>query len=309
MFLIILISTVLIDIWYNSFMFVALSIYFFILGVIIGSFLNVVILRYNTGKTIGGRSACMTCKTKLTWRELIPIFSFLFQRGRCKTCKTKLKLQYLFVELTTGILFLVNFIFWVYHASSSIELLISFGLTTCILACMIVIFVYDLRHKIIPDLFSYTAWGLSVLFVIAHILFQDVSTKSFIDIGSTYTTVQDNLISITNIIAGLSFYSVIWLIWRLSKGRLIGLGDAKLLLSIGTILGFIYGLSSIFISVWIATLYAIYILLKHNLSKRGKHITMKTEIPFGPFLIIGFLIVYFFGIDVTGIGMIVENFS
>jgi prepilin signal peptidase PulO-like enzyme (type II secretory pathway) len=71
----------------------------------------------------------------------------------------------------------------------------------------------------------------------------------------------------------------------------------------------VYGLSSIFISVWAGSLYGIFILFKARLRNGGKHITMKTEIPFGPFLILGFLIVYFSKIDVTNLGFILENFS
>jgi len=271
-----------------------LLIYFFVLGLVVGSFLNVVILRYNTGKTCSGRSGCMSCKTQLTWKELIPVCSFLFQKGKCKTCKTKLSLQYPLVELSTGILFTLNLWYWLSKALSFPHLIISVGITTCILALMIVIFVYDVRHKIIPDLFSFTAWGLSVVFVVMQLMLNIIPT---------------NIGAFLYVLTGLFFYFIIWSIWKVSKGRMIGLGDAKLLLSIGTLLGLVYGTSAIFISVWIGTLYALYILLKQYLSKRGKHITMKTEIPFGPFLIIGFLIVYFFRIDVTSISLILENFS
>jgi prepilin signal peptidase PulO-like enzyme (type II secretory pathway) len=295
-----------------------LLIYFFLLGIIVGSFLNVVILRYNTGKGIKGRSMCMSCKTQLTWRELIPVLSFVFQKGRCKTCKTKLNIQYPLVELSTGILFALNFYFWLQNATSYTHLFFSLALTTCILALMIVIFVYDLRHKIIPDLFSFTAWGLSVVFIFTiAVIPAPVSTSagsvgiqsydSWIPAFSGMTAVQS--VVLTHVLAGLFFYFIIWALWKLSKGRLIGLGDAKLLLTIGTMLGFVYGLSAIFISVWIGTLYAMYLLLKHYLDKRGKHITMKTEIPFGPFLIIGFLIVYFTHIDVTNVSLIFQNFS
>ena len=292
-----------------------LLIYFFLLGIIIGSFLNVVILRFNTGKTTRGRSACMSCKTTLTWRELIPVLSFLFQKGRCKTCKTRVSVQYPLVELATGILFVLNFWYWLGTANSLPELVLSVGLTTSILACLVVIFVYDLRHKIIPDLFSFTAWGLSIVYVVM-MSFVGGGTSAFTDTVNTQmyrtwipafagmTTVST---VIPSIFAGLFFYFIIWAIWRLSKGRMIGLGDAKLLLTIGTLLGFVLGLSAIFISVWIATVYAGYLLLKQYLNKKGKHITMKTEIPFGPFLIIGFLIVYFTQIDVTNIGMILEH--
>jgi leader peptidase (prepilin peptidase)/N-methyltransferase len=231
----------------------------------------------------------MSCKTQLTWKELIPVFSFLFQKGRCKTCKTKLNRQYPLVEFATGVLFATNFLFWINNTTSMYELLIGIGITTCLISVLITIYVYDVRHKIIPDQFSFTAYGLSLAYIFL---------------------LSNNIQGIVlHLAAGFSFYAVIWLIWFISRGRMIGLGDAKLLLSIGTILGFVYGLSSIFISVWIALIYSIYLLLKHNLSRRGKHITMKTEIPFGPFLILGFLIVYFTQIDVTSISSIFENFS
>ena len=299
-------------------MLIVLLTYFFLLGIIIGSFLNVIILRFNTGKTSRGRSACMSCKTTLTWRELIPVLSFLFQKGRCKTCKTRVSVQYPLVELATGILFVLNFWYWLGTANSLPELVLSVGLTTSILACLVVIFVYDLRHKIIPDLFSFTAWGLSIVYVVAQALVSVIPAKAGIQVYRAWipafagmttagTWVTTLFAVIPNILAGLFFYAIIWAIWRLSKGRMIGLGDAKLLLTIGTLLGFVLALSAIFISVWIATVYAGYLLLKQYLNKKGKHITMKTEIPFGPFLIIGFLIVYFTQIDVTNIGMILEH--
>src|SRR3989338_3567698 len=81
------------------------TILFLVLGLIIGSFLNVVIYRYNTARTLGGRSACMSCQKVLCWYELIPLISFLALGGRCKYCKTKISKQYPAVELLTGIIF------------------------------------------------------------------------------------------------------------------------------------------------------------------------------------------------------------
>jgi prepilin signal peptidase PulO-like enzyme (type II secretory pathway) len=288
-------------------------VYFFILGLIIGSFLNVVILRHNTGKSTGGRSACMSCKTQLTYKELFPVFSFLFQKGRCKNCKTKLSWQYPLVELATGILFAANFYYIFQQTTTMFELIVSVGLTSCIWALMIVIFVYDLRHKIIPDVFSFTAFGLSAVYVfLSTFIFENnlfIVTNTFGTNAEVYRAWIPAFAGMTTLGAGIIFYLAIYILWKLSKGRLIGLGDAKLLLSIGTILGIIYGLSAIFISAWIGLVYVIYLLLGQRLRKGSKHITMRTEIPFGPFLILGFLIVYFTKIDVTNISFILENFS
>src|SRR4051812_24315811 len=93
-----------------NFMLIILSIIFFIFGIIIGSFLNVVILRYNTERNLGGRSACMSCRNTLAWYELVPLFSYIFQRGRCMNCKTKISAQYPIVEFITGILFMALFL-------------------------------------------------------------------------------------------------------------------------------------------------------------------------------------------------------
>ncbi len=84
----------------------------FLFGIIIGSFLNVVALRFNTGVGINGRSMCMSCGTKLTWRELIPLFSFLFQKGSCKTCKSKISWQYPLVEFMAGAFFVLILLYF-----------------------------------------------------------------------------------------------------------------------------------------------------------------------------------------------------
>ena len=107
----------------------------FVFGLIIGSFLNVVIFRFNTRRSffsaLGGRSGCMTCQNQLLWYELLPVFSFLGLRGRCRNCKTKISIQYPLVEILTGFLFVAVFLRFqslVFFLSSFRDLFI-FGLT------------------------------------------------------------------------------------------------------------------------------------------------------------------------------------
>lgn len=289
-------------------------IYLFLLGLIVGSFLNVVILRFNTGRGIGGRSGCMTCKRTLSWFELIPVVSWIMQLGRCRGCRTKISVQYPLVELVTGVLFAGNFFYIFTQVQSYLELIIYTLITTLMWIFFIIVFVYDLRHKIIPDVFSFTLWGIAIVFT--------VSSRACLGISWLYCETPKQVRGDMNflfndiflqtglhILAGLFFYSCIWVLWKVSKGTWIGLGDAKLLLSIGTVLGFVYGLSAIFVAFWIGTFFAIILLLKQRLSKNSKHITMKTEIPFGPFLIVGFAIVYFTGIDVTNVGILLEYYA
>jgi prepilin signal peptidase PulO-like enzyme (type II secretory pathway) len=90
---------------YNYHMEFLVAAAFFVFGSIIGSFLNVLILRFNTGATFGGRSKCFSCGRELRWYDLVPILSFLFLRGRCRFCKSKISLQYPTVELITGLIF------------------------------------------------------------------------------------------------------------------------------------------------------------------------------------------------------------
>ncbi len=283
-------------------MFSIFLIYFFLLGVIIGSFLNVVILRHNTGKTVGGRSSCMTCKTTLTSKHLIPILSFVFQKGRCAFCRTKISWQYPLVELATGILFALNFYIVYLQSKSLTEFIFTYIISSAILALFVAIFVYDKKHRIIPDTFSFPAAILSLVYVISTVfVFNNSSFWINVTEGTLYWWL--------NIGAGLIFYVLIYLLWKLSQGRLIGLGDAKLLFTIGTVLGIVYGLSALFLSFWMGSIFAILILLKQRLSNNSGRITMKSEIAFGPFLIISFLIVYFLKIDVTNLSFILENFS
>ena len=258
-----------------------------ILGTIIGSFLNVVILRYGTGKTVGGRSGCMTCGYRLRGIDMIPVLSWLFLRGKCRTCHYKISKQYPLVELGTGILFALLFSYSMgYTVITSIAAAV-FVWNAIIFSILIVIFVYDLRHKIIPDGLVFIFIGMSLAQTLYHL-----------PIGFWGETLP-----MLNLFAGPILALPFLLIWIFSKGRLIGFGDLKLMLGIGWFLGLAVGLTAIFFAFWIGALFAVIFMLISNLNSQRKGITMKTEIPFAPFLIVGAILQFFLALDLVGVTM------
>ena len=255
-------------------------IFIFLFGTIIGSFLNVVIFRFNTGKTIvKGRSICMTCNRTLRWYELVPIFSFLIQMGQCRRCREKISYQYPLIEFITGLMFVLvayHFIPMIFFLPLLYLLLVV--LFTFIFSILIVISVYDIRHKVIPD---------KLVFIF--------SLVSFFSIFINYSYFGDLFVlpSLSTFLAGPLLALPFFLIWLLSRGKWMGLGDAKLMLGLGWILGIYTGLASMVLAFWIGAIVGLFMmfLLKNK-------VNMKTEIPFAPFLIISTFIVFLFSIDI-----------
>lgn len=255
----------------------------FLFGTIIGSFLNVVIYRFNTGRTIiKGRSVCMNCSHKLRWYELIPIFSFLIQSGKCRRCKSKISKQYLIVELITGLIFTLIAVKFLPVIFFSINLyLLYLILFTFTFSILIVISVYDLKHKIIPDqlVFTFIVAALLTIFINPNIHGGLFSFPNF------YSVISGPLLALPFI-----------LIWFFSKGRLMGLGDGKLILGMGWFLGISQGIFAIILAFWIGAFVSLIIMI---FSK--KKITVKTEIPFAPFLILSTLVTFLFNFDLLSL--------
>ena len=268
----------------------------FILGTFVGSFLNVVALRYGTDMPIAsGRSVCFSCRKKLRWRELVPILSFIILAGRCSVCKSKISPQYLLVEILTGFIFAALF-FKFFEANSF--WLASFLISATIFSILIIITIYDFLHKIIPDFLVFIFAFLSLIFPV-------------------YQTFQSglNFSATLGLFSGPIFFSVFFLLWFFSKGRWLGLGDAKLALGIGWMLGFVGALSAITFGFWIGAAVSILLLFlqkfkatmpKFILQTLSKELTIKSEIPFAPFLILGTLIIFFSNIDLFHLKMLLE---
>jgi leader peptidase (prepilin peptidase)/N-methyltransferase len=263
-------------------------VFIFLLGTIIGSFLNVVIYRFNTGRTmVSGRSICMTCNRSLRWYELIPILSFVIQSGKCRRCNEIISYQYPIVEFITGLIFALiafHFLPALLFSPFSYAFLVSFFVL--IFSLLIVISVYDMRHKVIPDKLVY-----AYIFV------------SFLSIFINHSSIGTLFIvpSISYIIAGPLLAIPFALLWLVSKGKWMGLGDAKLMLGIGWMLGLSLGGASIVLAFWIGSIVSLLIMLFSH-----SKVNMKTEIPFAQFLIISTLIVFLFSIDIFALSSIFQ---
>jgi len=211
----------------------------------------------------------------LAYYELVPVLSFLIQKGSCRACKSKISMQYPIVELLTGILFVCIFFTYV----SIPKIVFDF----IIVSLLMVITIYDIHHGIIPNTLVYTFIGLSFA-----TLFFDINTLSFVEP------------SLWALLAGPILALPIWLLWKISSGTWIGLGDAKLFLGVGWILGIPVGISAFMLSFWIGACVSLLLIALarfirvRKLNLRVKELTIKAEVPFAPFIIFSFYIVYFF---------------
>jgi leader peptidase (prepilin peptidase)/N-methyltransferase len=238
----------------------------FIFGSIVGSFLNVVIDRYGTGRGLGGRSKCDSTGRALSWHELIPIFSFFAQGGKSRHSKTRLSLQYPLVEASTGFVFVLIFMkFWPVVFRAPADFMFAMLFYFFVFSVLISIFVYDWKHKIIPDFF---VWEFNIL-VFANVIF-------------FYPT-------FLNILAGPLVALPLFLLWSVSKGRWIGFGDVKLALGLGWLLGLSAGFASLLLSFWIGAVFGIFLLLFKKPKNR--------QIPFAPFLILSAFLAFLYNID------------
>lgn len=252
-----------------------------IFGALVGSFINVVIMRINTGRLLGGRSQCMACKKQLHWYELIPMVSFLLVKGRCRSCLTSLSRHYLWGELSFFVLFGgIAAYSWIHFADSLTLLIINTVVWMIIATLGIALSLYDIRHMIVPNQFVYPliTIGLASLFLYTDMTWGILSVPSIIDVAA-------------GPLVALPFF----LIWYFSRGRLFGFGDVKIMLAMGWLLGVLYGFMAITLAFWIAGI-TIGILWIYTTITQKKNLspTLGMAIPFGPFLIIGLFVTVFF---------------
>tara|TARA_A100001035_G_scaffold162333_1_gene128429 strand:+ start:133 stop:897 length:765 start_codon:yes stop_codon:yes gene_type:complete len=248
-------------------------IFVLVLGALWGSFANVCIYRLPLEKgVVSGRSFCPNCKKLITWKDNIPIISFLFLKGKCRYCNKKISSQYVLVETISILFFLIIYFF--YGISITTLLLIILSLS------FLIIFFIDFKHYIIPNVLTFSMMFLGFI-------------KSFIP---NLNPIFPNYIN--SLIGGIFGYGIIWSIIffykQVRKKEGMGLGDAKLLSAIG----FWFGWFSIPFVIFLSSLIALLSVAPSLINKSKK---FSSQIPFGPYIILGTLIYLIFESNIRSI--------
>lgn len=236
-----------------------IELFIFIIGIVLGSFYNVVGLRLPKGESlIKPGSHCPNCNHKLSWYENIPLLSYAFLRGRCKSCKCQISIMYPLVEFLTGILFLISYILFDISAEFFMGVVLS--------SLVVIIFVSDSKYMIILDSPLIIS---SVLILIIKYFYYG------------FDAVWKSLLS--GLLVFVLMYILMLLGNYLFKRESLGGGDIKLSFVAGLALGPTMGMFYICLAAFLALPYAIYVMVKNK----------ESMLPFGPFLAVSMLLIFY----------------
>ncbi|WP_027621294.1 prepilin peptidase [Acetivibrio clariflavus] len=256
---------------------IVLTVYFAVIGLIIGSFLNVCIYRIPKGENIAyPPSHCGSCGHRLHAFDLVPVFSWLFLKGKCRYCGSKISPRYAMVELMTGIVFAILF--------KAFGISLDFFASAFLMSILIPVFFIDLDHRIIPDEIVVTGLVAGIVIIVCNVFFP-------LDIyrGGQWWE------PILGMIAGSGTLLAIGLIAAkiYKTDEVMGGGDIKIFAPIGIFLGWKMTFLALFISITVAGVTS-FILIILKIKDR------RSTIPFGPFIVVGTFITYLFGWDILG---------
>ncbi|MBI2590018.1 prepilin peptidase [Candidatus Berkelbacteria bacterium] len=242
-----------------------------IFGLFWGSFLNVLALRWGSkyrGLTLAERSHCPKCQKILNWHELLPLISLILLHGRCRGCRKKIDLRYPGVEILTAV-FLGGIVFK--YGLSAQALTLSVAGSLLLIAALV-----DFETQILPDSLVASAFVLTLL--VTLLLGQSALVNLAFPVSSWWR-------------GALTGGLIIGAIFLLTRGKGIGFGDVKL----ATVLGSVVGMSGALLMLWSAFILGSLVGGTLLLRRRA---TLKTALPFGPFLFAGWLIALFWGRDI-----------
>lgn len=275
-------------------------IFIFIAGALIGSFLNLVSDRIVNGKPIlVGRSECDHCHTKLEPKNLIPLFSFIFQRGKCSYCSEKLNYYYPISEILTGFLF-VFITYWT-NVLNNLEtfVLISFVYLAIVFCFYVILFLADAKYMLVPNKIVYGAiifvfgfliinFAVSLYQLRVNLLADDFGQYLY-QAGYWHQNLYAGLkgfgyLLLSTLGIALFFKALIWI----TRGKGMGQGDVPLAALVGLFNGFPFNLLAIFLAFVIGAVYSLVLVAT---KKKG----MKSVIPFGPFLLLASFLAFAWG--------------
>lgn len=250
-------------------------IFIFVIGLLVGSFLNVCIFRIPEGKSIvWPPSHCTSCNNKLRILDLVPVISYLFLRGKCRNCKEKISVQYPLVELLTAIIFLLLFIKYSFSIS-----LIAYAY---LMSILIAVFFIDLKHRIIPDglVIAGIIGGLAIFMYNLFIPMEIYGDAKWWNplIGSLSGSGALFIVAIIGMIA-------------YKTDDAMGMGDVKIFIPIGLFLGWRMCIVSLILSIFAGGLSGLFLIIT-GIKKK------KDAIPFGPFIVFAVFITIIWGWDI-----------
>ncbi len=244
----------------------------FVFGAVIGSFLNVLIYRLPIGMDFKrGNSICPKCEHQLYWKDLFPLFSWIFLGGKCRYCKAPISKQYPIVEAINGACYVLAYLFLC--GGTGIEGL-SLKLVGYMIffSCLIVVSWVDFKHQIIPDS-MWIAIFVGGLFIVGDALINGYFDKHWI---------------VSRIIGLFAVSGLFFLIGFITQGRAMGGGDIKLMAAVGFVLGW----KAVLISLFMSALFGVIFSIGRKIFDKKE---MKGVIPFGPFLAMGSAVCAFVG--------------
>ncbi|MFA5083925.1 MAG: prepilin peptidase [Candidatus Paceibacterota bacterium] len=275
----------------------------FLVGLGVGSFLNVVSLRFKPGnkvfdpKNIGGRSACPHCHKTLHWYELIPVVSFFVQAGKCRSCGHKISWQYPIVELLSGLLFTALLFFSIggYQLSAPDYYHIGFwAVWVLALLALLLISLIDFRNFFIPDelILVLIVFGFALIFLQSSALgFRLVNNSFLAQYALVFSFSWLGNIWINHLFAALAasvFFGLLFYLW---KGEILGGGDVKLGFALGLLLGWPDILMALIIAFILGGITGSILMI-------ARKKTMKDFLPLAPFLAMGVALTVFFGFQI-----------
>jgi leader peptidase (prepilin peptidase)/N-methyltransferase len=254
---------------------------FFIFGLLIGSFCNVLIFRMRKSiSIIKPASHCQKCQTPILWRDNIPIISFILLKGRCRKCQTKISWQYPIVEFLVGVSWAS---FGYLYSGQYIDSFIITILWAIIFTLLWIIFIYDWKYMEIPMTFI---WLSLILILIINFLI-DIN-NGLINLNFFQSTLFIH--SLSGSVAFLFFFGLSYI----SNEEWMGYGDGFLALLVGLALGPWAGFLAVLIAFCVGAIYSIIII---TLGKAN----LKSQVAFGPFLIFGFMAIFYLKIFFPGL--------